>query len=423
MPLCPRCRQRRIPPAGTCTPSASTTPAVAIHLVSHQRRNSCRRLVRSRHISSTTASSHADLNFNWQVDHISFDCHSSVGGSCVDAGPNLYVWGNACDSHATSVAGVVGAIRQNPAKAWKVWPRRATGVGQSDQCVHAITHSGLIYTSGVLAAINWIGSSVPNNGVDQNGRRRLSGVANISILWAYQTYGPASLQHPGGSTGRAQVGHSILPLPGVFFTFAAGNSNEPACNIFPAAIGYDTAGAMAVGALQQNGNPCARRATTPWPRPGNAWKSGRRGRMHSTGHGQQGWKKRTTLGSRCPLIQSFSRPALLLSELPGSSLAPHAAGAALLLARSINWDCSYPPADIESLIQSQRQPMNYQWNPLNWNIGNTRVNCCGLTISNPCSLTCLIRGGQLQATVFCRIGALHGYPANISGTSHVQTHL
>jgi hypothetical protein len=61
----------------------------------------------------------------------------------------------------------------------------------------------------------------------------------------------------------------------------------------------------------------------------------------------------------------------------GSSLAaPHAAGAALLLAKKYQMQgLALPaPADIETLIQSQCQPMNYQWNPLNWNIGNTWVN-------------------------------------------------
>ena len=323
---------------------------------------------------------HADLNFNWQVDHISFDCHSNVGGSCADAGPNLYVWGNACDSHATSVAGVVGAIRQNPAKGVEgVAPgAQLVSVKVTNAC-DAITHSGLIYTSGVLAAINWIGSSVPNNGVDQNGRRRLSGVANISILWAYQTYGQPRYSIPVEAQAALRSAIQSAVAKGVFFTFAAGNSNEPACNIFPAAIGYDTAGAMAVGALQQNGQPMRKAGDNPMASSGQCveiWAPGQD--VHSTGAWPGSpWKKEDLhWGAGVPDSVFYPGQHYYYPSSGSSLAAPHTAGAALLLARKHQLQgVQLPaPADIESLIQSQRQPMNYQWNPLNWNIGNTWVN-------------------------------------------------
>jgi subtilisin family serine protease len=326
---------------------------------------------------------HADLNFNWQVDHISFDCHSNVGGSCVDAGPNLYVWGNACDSHATSVAGVVGAIRQNPAKGVEgVAPgAQLVSVKVTNACsfdTSSPNNSGTVYTSGVLAAINWIGSSVPNNGVDQNGRRRLSGVANISILWAYQTYGQTRYSIPPEAQTALRSAIQSAVAKGVFFTFAAGNSNEPACNLFPAAIGYETAGAMTVGALQQNGQPMRKVGDNPMASSGQCveiWAPGQD--VHSTG----AWP-----GSGFDMEDDHWGAGVPDNAWPGlhyyypssgSSLAaPHAAGAALLLAKKYQMQgLALPaPADIETLIQNQRQLMNYQWNPLNWNIGNTWVN-------------------------------------------------
>lgn len=333
---------------------------------------------------------HADLNFNWQVDHISFDCHSNVGGSCSDTGPNLYVWGNACDSHATSVAGVVGAIRQNPAKGVEgVAPgAQLVSVKVTNACsfdTSSPNNSGTVYTSGVLAAINWIGSTVPNNGVDQYGRRRLSGVANISILWAYQTYGQTRYIIPLEAQAALRSAIQSAVAKGVFFTFAAGNSNEPACNIFPAAIGYETAGAMAVGALQNTGKAMGDdKATTldvklPKASSGQCveiWAPGKE--VHSTGAwpGEPWRKEPQHWGAGVP-DEVFYPGQHYYYPSSGSSLAaPHAAGAALLLAKKYQLQgLQLPaPAEIESLIQSQRQPMNYQWNPLNWNIGNTWVN-------------------------------------------------
>jgi subtilisin family serine protease len=327
---------------------------------------------------------HADLNFNWQVDHISFDCHSNVGGSCVDAGPNLYVWGNACDSHATSVAGVVGAIRQNPAKGVEgVAPgAQLVSVKVTNACsfdTSSPNNSGTVYTSGVLAAINWIGSSVPNNGVDQNGRRRLSGVANISILWAYQTYGQTRYSIPPEAQTALRSAIQSAVAKGVFFTFAAGNSNEPACNLFPAAIGYDTAGAMAVGALQQNGQPMQKAGGVPMASSGQCveiWAPGQD--VHSTGAwpGDPWPKQDFHWGAGVPDGAFYAGQHYYYPSSGSSLAAPHAAGAALLLANKYQRQgLPLPaPADIESLIQAQRQSMNYQWNPLNWNIGNTWVN-------------------------------------------------
>jgi subtilisin family serine protease len=326
---------------------------------------------------------HADLNFNWQVDHISFDCHSNEGGVCPDANGNgtaTYVYRNACDSHATSVAGVVGAIRQNPAKGVEgVAPgAQLVSVKVTNAC-DITNYSGLVYTSGVLAAINWIGSSVPNNGVDQNGRRRLSGIANISILWAYLTYNQTRYSIPPEAQTALRSTIQSAVAKGVFFTFAAGNSNEPACNLFPAAIGYDTAGAMAVGALQQNGQPMQKAGGVPMASSGQCveiWAPGQD--VHSTGAWPGSpWKKEDFHWGAGVLDTAFYPGQHYYYPSSGSSLAaPHVAGAALLIAKKYHM-AGVPlpaPADIESLIQAQRQSMNYQWNPLNWNIGNTWVN-------------------------------------------------
>ena len=57
---------------------------------------------------------HFDLTFNWQTDHISFDCHKNTGGNdCVEGQAPVYKYVVACDSHATQVAGVIGASREN----------------------------------------------------------------------------------------------------------------------------------------------------------------------------------------------------------------------------------------------------------------------------------------------------------------------
>jgi subtilisin family serine protease len=207
---------------------------------------------------------HFDLNYNWQVNHISFDCHSNVGGNnCVEGQAAVYSY-TGCDSHATQVAGVIGATRENvPLGVEGVAPgAQVVSVKVLNYCVVpneteiAKKYKGLAYLSGVVAAINWIAAQVPNNGLDAQFRRRLSAVANMSILWGG---GGSPETNPNYISPAAQTALtnaiSAAVAKGIFFSFAAGNANVDACLFYPSKIGSQVSGAMAVGALTNSGEP------------------------------------------------------------------------------------------------------------------------------------------------------------------------
>ena len=201
---------------------------------------------------------HFDLTFNWQVDHISFDCHSNVGGNdCVEGQAPVYSYVG-CGTHATQVAGVIGAKRENSPLGIEGVAPGATlvSVKVGNFCKVDKKPDGGTYLSGVVSAINWIAAQVPNNGVDAQFRRRLSAVANMSILWVNlpALANDPSYIPPAGQTALTNA-ISAAVAKGIFFTLAAGNLSEDACIFHPAKIGSLVSGAMAVGAITNSGEP------------------------------------------------------------------------------------------------------------------------------------------------------------------------
>ena len=200
---------------------------------------------------------HFDLNYNWQVDHISFDCHSNVGGNdCVEGQAPVYSYVG-CGTHATQVAGVIGAKRENAPLGIEGVAPGATlvSVKVGNFCKVNQQYKGGTYLSGVVSAINWIAAQVPNNGFDGQGRRRLSAVANMSILWnALTPQYPDAYIPPAGQVALTTA-ISAAVAKGIFFSLAGGNLNVDACMFYPAKIGSLVSGAMAVGALTNSGEP------------------------------------------------------------------------------------------------------------------------------------------------------------------------
>lgn len=182
---------------------------------------------------------HTDLKFNWQTDHISFDMHG-----------NTPQYSPVCDSHGTHVAGIIAAN-------WTLSPWGVEGVapGINLKSVRVINYCepygiGLTYLSDVLSAINWVSSQVGPYSPEVT--RRLGAVANMSIVW--NGVNPSSPLYIN-PTAQAALRDTIVRATqnGVFFSFAADNSNEPACNIYPAALARNINGAMAVGAILHTG--------------------------------------------------------------------------------------------------------------------------------------------------------------------------
>lgn len=314
---------------------------------------------------------HADLNFDWQTDHISFDCHDNEGGNCTLTNPSptnpYYVYTVACDPHATHVAGIVGAHRQTPTAIGVegVAPgAQIVSVKVINYCAQGSgTQDGLAYTSGVIAAINWVGAQAPDNGVDAQGRRRMSAVANMSIVWPLDALGQSRYVLPPGAATALSTAIAAAVNNGVFFSFAAGNSNEPACNIYPAAIGSTIAGAVAVGAIQANGSAMNQgdKIATYGPCV-EIWAPGQD--VHST-------VAQPALGQPLPGAwgagvappyqagQHYYRP-----ETGSSMAAPHVAGAALLVARKYQ-QAGLPvpaPADVETIIKLHVKSVGTQHN-------------------------------------------------------------
>ncbi len=322
------------------------------------------------YIIDTGIQPHADLNYNAQVDHISFDCHDNVGGNCtatasVPTEPNQ-VYTVQCDSHGTYVAGVVGANRESV-------PVGVEGVapGASLVSVRVINYcsanvgqlAGTAYTSGVIAAINWMIKQVPNNGVDSAGRRRLSAVANMSIVWDKNI---TSQIVPAGLVALNKAITDAVK-EGIFFSFAAGNSNQPACEIYPGALGTSINGAMSVGAIQANGGAMDNRVGGAGDKVATygacveIWAPGRD--VHGA-HARTAAIEQNAWGYVVPL-NNYALGQHYYAPVTGSSLAaPHVAGAALLLARKYQL-AGQPlpaPADLEIIIKSKRKFLGY-WDP------------------------------------------------------------
>lgn len=313
---------------------------------------------------------HFDLNFNWQTDHISFDCHKNTGGNdCVEGQAPVYKYVVACDSHATQVAGVIGAKRENS-------PQGVEGVAPGAQLVSVKVlnycnpkegYPGISYLSGVVAGINWMAAQVPNNGVDGQGRRRLSAVANMSILWASTPPIPPHYISPAAQSAlTAAIAGAVSK--GVFFSFAAGNSNVDACLFYPARIGSQVSGAMAVGAISPGG------ATMRYVQ-GDSSKIASYGpcvEIWAPGQGVQSTGAFPGIAPQNNIGPDISYPTIWGPGVPlsatssnmypgqhyilpgdGSSMAsPHAAGAALLLARKhqLSGQPLPSPAEIEQTL-------------------------------------------------------------------------
>ena len=358
------------------------------------------------YVIDTGLQPHVDLNFNWQTDHISFDCHDNVGGNCTASTPSptnpgpIYVYTDSCGSHGTYVAGVIGAYREVASAVGieGVAPgAQLKSVRVTNECGGG-TMSGGAYTSGVIAAINWIAAQVPNNGFDAQGRRRLSAVANMSIVWPLmQTPVPPGQPPipndpnqgryflPDGAAMALTSAITAAVNVGVFFSFAAGNSNEPACNIYPGAIGTTLPGAMSVGAIQANGGamdlrPAEERIASSGPCV-EIWAPGRD--VHSSVAYVGGDKLPGAWGFALPL-NSYQPGQHYYAPRVGSSLAaPHVAGAALLVARKFQLAGQLlpAPADIETIIKSRTKYFG-TWDPLGWfpNPADKRIDA--LTVDN-----------------------------------------
>lgn len=290
---------------------------------------------------------HFDLNFDWKTDHISFDCHKNVGGNgCVEGQAPVYKYVVACDSHATQVAGVIGARREGvPLGVEGVAPgAHLVSVKVNNYCHPDMGYPGLVYLSGVVAAINWIAAQVPNNGFDAKFRRRLSAVVNMSILWSSTTPQHDLYIPPAGQSALSKA-VSAAVAKGIFFSFAAGNDSSDACGLYPARIGSQVNGAMAVGGLSNGGAVMqAPNATASYGPCVEIWAPGQG--VQSTG-AFPGISAQSQIvpdvpwsgvwGPGVPLQPTTSNlypgQHYILAGSGSSMAAPHAAGAALLLAR------------------------------------------------------------------------------------------
>ena len=322
---------------------------------------------------------HFDLNFNWQTDHISFDCHKNTGGNdCIEGQAPVYQYVVACDSHATQVAGVIGAKRENS-------PQGVEGVAPGAQLVSVkvlnycvdpnlpidspYRYKGISYLSGVVAGINWMAAQVPNNGVDGQGRRRLSAVANMSILWGGGG-SPETNSNYISPAGQVALTNAVAAAvsKGIFFSFAAGNLNIDACLFYPSKIGSQVSGAMAVGGLSNGGavmqgavdktasyGPCVE----IWA-PGMGVQS--TGAFPGIAPQNNIWPNQEQMyvwgpGVPYPATSSNMYPGqnYILPATGSSMAAPHAAGAALLLARKrqLTGQPLPSPAEIEQILMAK----------------------------------------------------------------------
>ena len=121
-----------------------------------------------------------------------------------------------------ALQGWSGAILAKPAKGVEGVAPGAQLVSVKVTCLFisapdSPNNSGPSYTSGVLAAISWIGGTVPFQ------RRRsvwppqdVPAAVNIGILWAYQSLWPDRYIIPLGSTGRSDPSSLVICQGRVF---------------------------------------------------------------------------------------------------------------------------------------------------------------------------------------------------------------
>lgn len=323
---------------------------------------------------------HDDLNFAWK-DQIRFDCHENIGGNgCVAGEEPVYGYHDPCDSHATHVAGIVGARRQGtPLGVEGVAPGASiVSVKVINYCVAQTgsqTYPGIAYLSGVVAAIQWIEAQIPADpyklAVDSKGRRRLTAVANMSILW--NNVDPSS-PHYIPAAGQAALSSAVAAAvdKGVFFSFAAGNNNYDACSIHPAKIGAQVKGAMTVGALANSGVPMRDVPGDPGKRAAygpcvEIWAPGQSVQSTGTFPGvapENGIPENVPYPVWGPWVPVPATTSNLYPgqsyylEMSGSSMAaPHVAGAALLLAKRRGANNLPSPAEIEEMLLAKTKTL------------------------------------------------------------------
>lgn len=142
-----------------------------------------------------------------RFDHSQFGGRASYGYDAVGDGR----MGNDCDGHGTHVAGTIAGSTYGVARSARLVSARA------------LNCEGSGYTSGIIAAMDWIAAN-----------RRLPAVANMSI----------------GGGGSLSLDNAVQRLVnyGVTVVVAAGNDNANACLGSPARAGA----AIAVGATTQS---------------------------------------------------------------------------------------------------------------------------------------------------------------------------
>ena len=131
------------------------------------------------------------------IDTGIYTAHSQFGGRASAVYDALGGNGQDCNGHGTHVAGTIGSATYGVAK------------GVSLRAVRVLDCSGSGATSGIIAGMNWVASNAQK-----------PAVANMSL--------------GGGYSSSLNTAATNLAGSGVFLAVAAGNENQPACNVSPA---------------------------------------------------------------------------------------------------------------------------------------------------------------------------------------------